>query len=785
MYLSGQEEVMIYDIDTKDPIAFVKIRPSSSHPKMTDIDGKVKLNLDQSAHFSLSHHDYKDTTVSSDYFKENKLFYMVPDAQLYEEVTIVPGINPAHRIIRNAINRRKDNDPLRNNSFTYNSFSKFHVSGEPIKEFDRDTITDSSLIRTVDFLDRQYLFLTETAATRIFSPPSYDKEIVRSYKVSGIKNPLFATLVNQMQSFSFYDNLFSILETDYINPIAPGSIRRYLYILEDTTVNTTQDTTYKIQFRPRKGKNFEGLKGYLYISTNGWAIERVISEPFEPSKVMNIKVIQEYKFTNDKKWFPHKISTEFLMGSVALGTNHALIGKSNLYVKDVEFDIPVKKRFNAIKLQVDEDALDDTVGLEKARGAVSNAKELETYRVVDSVADAENLTRYLEIFQILSTGKIPIKKLNIPLDKLVSFNQHEGFRLGAGLETNRRMSKHFNVGGYFAYGLRDQSWKWGGNLDVNLYERRDIKLSLLYLDDIFETGGVDFRKDNFDLTSSSNYRNLYLNLFDRQRKASVGLSGLITPNLKVKLIGNYRRIQVLSDYGYLPTEMNLLENNNTFNVAETGVIATWNLFEKVMMLGDRRVSLGTKFPKLTFKAMKGWDNIFEGEYDYYRFNLEIDQDFSIRGLGNLQLLSRSGMTQGNVPLMFQQVAYGSRADVVGITVPNTFETMFPAEFFSDRFTSLFVRMKFLPFKNETSWTEPQIILHSAAGYGALANRTDHHNINFSVPDKGFFESGIIVDNLFKWMFNGFGLGAFYRYGNYAFDDWKDNFVYKVSYKFNF
>lgn len=779
-----QQEITVIDIQTKETIPFVKIVPSVGQPQLTDIDGKVKLDLKEANTFKVSFFDYKDTVVTAEELRKSKIIKLVPDLQSYDEVVIRSGENPAHRIIRNAMNNRKENDPLRNNSFTYESFSRFYADGEPTEEFDIDTITDSSLLRTIKMFEEQYLFLTETAATRIFSPPSFDKEVVSSYKVSGIKDPMFATLVNQFQSFSFYDNSFDILGKDYINPIAPGSLRRYFFVLEDTLVKD-QDTTFTIRFRPSKGKNFEGLKGYLYINTNGWALERVVSEPYEGSENFNIKTIQEYKFTNDKKWFPYNISTEFSFNDVMVDNKHQLVGKSNLYIKNVEFDIPVKKRFNAIKIEVSEEAEGDTLGLEKARGTAATDKEKTTYLVWDTLARESNLDRFVEGIKILSTGKIPIKKINIPIRQIMSFNQYEGYRLGAGLETNRRLSKVFRVGGYFAYGFRDEAWKWGGDFDLTLYKRREVKLSLLYADDVFERGGVDFRKDNFDLTSESSYRDLYLNTFDRQRKASIGLSGLITPNLKVQMVGNYRRIHILNDYAFSPTGLNLEEGSNGFDIAETGVIATWNLFEKVMMLGDQRVSLGTKYPKFTFKAMKGLDNIFGGEYDYYRLNFEVEQDFSIRGFGKLSFASKSGLTQGNVPLVMQHVYHASRADNFGITVPNTFETMFPAEFFSDRFSSLFMRMTFLPFKNKTSWTEPQISIHSAAGYGAMDNRTDHLNVDFSVPDKGFFESGLILDNLLMWGFNGFGAGVFYRYGEYAFPEWKDNFVIKASLKFNF
>ncbi|PHR46931.1 MAG: hypothetical protein COA32_08370 [Fluviicola sp.] len=782
IFAQDKVEIVVLDKQTKEPVSFVKIGNKAIEPILTDIDGKATLEVDETLQYHFSFYDYKDTSILGSVLLNEKVVLLTPDSQILDEVVITPGENPAHRIVQNAMDRRKDNDPLRNNSFKYKSFSKFYLTGEVKEGVVRDTISDTSELKMFELLDEQYLFLTETASKRTFSPPSYDKEEVTSYKVSGLNNPMLATLASQLQSFSFYDNIFTIGGSDYVNPIAPGGIRRYLFVLEDTLFHD-QDTTYTISFRPRKGKNFDGLSGYLFIHTNGWALERVIASPYGDNSLGDLKIIQEYKFTNDKKWFPYELSTEIVFEGLQLGNYSNAIGRSSLYINDVEFDVPVKKGFNPVQLEVSVDAANDTVGLEEARGNKSTDKELQTYKVIDSLGEEANFERMAELLSILATGKIPIGKISIPLRRITDFNQQEGFRLGLGLETNQRFSRVFGIGGYFAYGFRDKSWKWGGDLNVTFHQKRQINLELRYRDDLFERGGVDFQKDNFDLTGQSLYRNFFINRLDRERFAGVTFSGLVTPNFKVQLVGNYRRIRFTDDYAYAPLFEDINPAVDQFDVAETGLIVTWNIREKIMMLGDRRVSMGTKFPRLTFKAMKGWDEIFEGEYEYYRLNFNIDQTFTIRGLGRINLQSTNGMTIGNVPLALQQIQYGTGKNW-NLVVPNTFETMQPAEFFSDAQSNLFFRLRFLPLKNKTDWTEPQFVLHSAAGFGTMYNRTDHLNYAFKVPEKGYYESGLIIENLLKSGLTGLGIGVFHRYGPYANPALKDNFVYKLSLTYN-
>lgn len=782
---SQKTTVQVIDSQTENPVSFAKISDGVNPPYLTDIDGKAEIEIDMSRSYSFRFFEYKDKTVKGGILLDQPIVHLSPEAQVYDEVVITPGENPAHRIIRNVMEHKEQNNPLKNNSFKYDSYSKLYVTGELKDGVQRDTITDTSMIKAMNFLDKQYIFLIETKAKRTFNPPSYDKEEIISYNVSGVKQPIFATIVNQFQSFSFYENNFKLGQQEYLNPIAPGGTRRYLFILQDTLFHPeTLDTTYIISYRPHKGKNFEGLEGYLYINTKDWAIERVIASPYdEDGGGLGVKIIQEYAYTNDKKWFPKKISTEVNF-PINLQNYANIIGRSSLYIRDVAFDVESKKGFNPVLVEVDEGALADSASLRDARGDTYSGKEDATYTVIDSVAKEANFDRFVQLFEIASTGKIPLWVLAIPIDQIVSYNQQEGWRLGLGLTTNRRLSKMFSVGGYFAYGTRDKEWKWGGDMDFMLYRKRRIQLKLHYSDDLHERGGTDLYNDNFNLINQDIFRKFFIDLWDRERYAGINLSGLIRQNMKIQLFGNYKRFSFVDNYRYLP----LFSGNGTinkFDVAEVGFVFNWNIRERVMMLENRRVSLGTKWPKLTVKAVKGISGIFESNYDYYRFNMEIAQDFKIRGAGSINLLSRSGMTIGNVPLTLSQAQQGVGTNkAFTLSVPNTFETMLASEFFSDRFTSLFFRYSFLPIKNKTSWTEPLFIIHSAAGVGSMQNRTDHKNFDFKTPSKGYYESGLIIDNLLKASFVGIGAGVFYRYGPYELPQTSDNFFYKISIRFN-
>jgi len=47
-------------------------------------------------------------------------------------------------------------------------------------------------------------------------------------------------------------------------------------------------------------------------------------------------------------------------------------------------------------------------------------------------------------------------------------------------------------------------------------------------------------------------------------------------------------------------------------------------------------------------------------------------------------------------------------------------------------------------------------------------------------DKGYFEGGLILNNILVSGFSGIGIGVFYNYGYYSSADWKSNIIPKIS-----
>ena len=50
----------------------------------------------------------------------------------------------------------------------------------------------------------------------------------------------------------------------------------------------------------------------------------------------------------------------------------------------------------------------------------------------------------------------------------------------------------------------------------------------------------------------------------------------------------------------------------------------------------------------------------------------------------------------------------------------------------------------------------------------------------SKVEKGYYESGLVINNIVRYSYLSLGAGAFYRYGPYSFEKSSDNLTIKLS-----
>ena len=780
------QSYQLLDEQSREAIPFGKVIPSKENPRLTDIDGIFQV-LDTMQSIQVRATGYYDSIVQLPLVQNGKI-YLKSKAQNVQEVVVKPGINPAERIMTQVIANRMKNHPFENDGFISKQYSKFVFDlDDASRKILEDTVvdpTDTNLFSMKQFFGKQHLFLIETASKHYFEPPYKEKEIVEAYKVSGFTDPLFSTFAQSMQSFHFYDNQVELLGEQFVNPIAFGGINRYLFILEDTTFNGA-DTTFTIFFRPRKGKDFEGLTGRLFINTNGFAIEKVSAKPYRSSSEGTyITIIQEYAFLDGKKWFPVKLSTEVQMAFVAFNVSEGktafVTGKGATYMETVQFNPPEleKVKFNNIAVQtnVGSERIKDQEW-DSLRPYALTDKEKNTYVLNDSLSKEEHLEKYLRLLKVLSTGKIPLGYLNIDATKLFAVNAFEKTRIGLGIENSDRFLPWMTANASIAYGFGDKKVKYGGFLEFHLDPSTKTNLKLFYSNDVVEVGGNVSYKTNMFYSQDAG-RMLFVNNMSYQKKAGVLFSTIVRANKHLTLELNYQQNQFANGYQF--------NQQASCSAFMSSLLFSWAIREKGVILGDVFVPKGSKFPKIQIKVEKAWNlpSLDMASMDFLRLQFNAFHVTTIPGNGRLTWNVRAAWTNVPTPLLYQQAVHASYVKR-SISIPNTFETVAVTEFYHQQQVNVFLRYIWNAQRTKAKWNEPQFGVHYAFGYGTMSNQSAH-NLSFNTMDKGFHEAGLLFNGLYVSGQSSMGFGIFTRFGAYAnTGDWKTNVYPKLSFGYVF
>jgi hypothetical protein len=147
--------------------------------------------------------------------------------------------------------------------------------------------------------------------------------------------------------------------------------------------------------------------------------------------------------------------------------------------------------------------------------------------------------------------------------------------------------------------------------------------------------------------------------------------------------------------------------------------------------------------------------------------------------GHFTWLLNGGITNGEAPAPELYSAQGTYA-VFTVFAPYTFGTMRASEFLSDRYASLFLTWDFRDLLISIGKWKPQLLLLTNVTFGTLKHPEQHLNYDFKTPDKGYYESGIVIRKLLNLQVYDIGLGVMYRYGPYGLPKVGDNFAYKIS-----
>ena len=792
--LFGQSHTLsgkITDERNRQPLAFVNVVINDGQQGViSDIDGRYSITANEpitKVKFSSIGYEPKDINLQAGQNKCNVA--LTPKTFELGEVTVEAGENPAHRIIDSLMAHRKANNPNSLESYSYHIYDKMVITVDS-SSFGQAVANDTAMqMADLHYFDsimkKSDLMVMETASEVMFMAPDRKLQHVLGTKIAGMKEATFMYMVSSMQSVSFYDETVSITGTDYVNPISRGSKTRYFFTLESVHPIGQGDSLYVISFHPMRGSSFNGLRGTMTVNSDGWALQSVKASPDVQDGLFKADIQQLYQKV-EGQWFPKQLNLNLIFPSMVVSMDDAsfpmaAIGKS--YLNDIEINPDISKRqFSDIEVKVDPDAaFRDETFWDAHRIDSLTERVKATYILVDSLTQGTDIfDRVLGLTDKLMTeSALPIGWFNLDIDHIINISSTRGVYLGLGGSTNDRLSRWFSINGSFGYWTRIKSWDYGGGMKLKLNRQRQMELAFQYShrsEPMGEFGGM-LELDNGSVFSTDNYKyTFYENIRTRRDRFDLSYSTRFAHHFKAYLNLSRSHKHYTEQFYLNPSDV---QTEGRFTVAELKLRFAYK--EKFLSTPQGIRSLGTLYPIVWVSYQHAFPNVLGGEYEYDRFKFEASKNFYTPYLGVAKVLLQAGYATETCPVMETFNILGTY-ERVGIYSPGSFSTMRLDEFFCDRFVALYLSHNFsgMLWKTNSPVFKPELSIVTNIGWGDMRRAEAYPDKNFKTMEKGYFESGIVINGLLANPMAKLGLGVFYRYGPYSLPNVWDNFAWKYS-----
>ena len=316
---------------------------------------------------------------------------------------------------------------------------------------------------------------------------------------------------------------------------------------------------------------------------------------------------------------------------------------------------------------------------------------------------------------------------------------------------------------------------------LKLYPKRELHIKAAYSSDISEPGNSRFAGYPV-LIDPSAFRHFLTYRMDKTLTQSLALS--FRPARFIHTEFGLAHLTKTPQYGYAYAENTggtgkPLALRTAFEYTEAEISFRYSHNEKFTLLRGYRVLTENGYPMLYISYAHGFNGLLNGNYTYNRFNIRLQHQLVSSFLGTSSVQLDAGFIDAALPYPLLFNGRGTKFGGLPLLVPNYFQTMDLYAFTTDRFVSLLLSHNFgnLLF-NGKNFKPEWVIVHNLL-FGSLKNPSAHTGIETLAPTKGYFEAGLLLNNLLRYNYVnvariGFGGGLFYRYGTYSKLNFTDN-----------
>lgn len=711
------------------------------------------------------------------------------------------------KLVTNII-RIQNNNNLKATDFSYSFYEKSIISAHPDSISARiDTIfknkkktkfiIDSSSYKFKKIITKQHVYQTEKVST-ISIVKGKKKENIIGLKMAGLKQPVYELLGQEFMPFDLSKKQLKILQFTFQNPFTTEGSLKYKFEITDTII-TEKGKEIVLQFESKKNIFKNKIQGSVTVNLKTFSITK---SNFYINSIINVKTETVFGwFNNGKSWFPvsqsllvtkgkGKHNIDFLGESIQFENMTNASSRKYDYSNDLfvkinrnysDYDFTEKPKKQHYQIQIDKSATKtNTAFFNIIANDSIDKRSQHTYQTLDSLVTATKIEKKIYFGKKLINGQIPFGFIDVRARDIFKFNNYEGFRLGLGLSTNDRLSPYFKLFGYGAYGTKDGVFKSQLGSSFRLSKNTDTWVSGSFTDDITEFADLTLLADNkrFKLLDP---RPFNISTFYNHQSYELTFESKFISKIETFFKINRSRINPLFAYTFVKPN----EAYKVYNLTLASLSFEWSPNSKFLKAPQEILEVEKGFPKVILQVSHAIPNVLSDNIEFTKIDARIYQEKKHLSGQKTTFLLQGGISLGNTPLSHLYSVAPNNLDreaiLSRITFANktSFETMYFNEFYSDRY-SLFQLKHYFNKLQISKSIKPTLILGSKVAFGDFSHPENHQGIAFKTMNRGFYESGLELQNIFK----GFGLSTYYRYGPYQLEKFDRNIAIKLSFTLN-
>jgi hypothetical protein len=750
--LSAQTRMVtgsVLDAATGEPLSFASLHvENSKRGTTTDKHGRFTLSVDaDNVKLHVTYLGYlsamKDVAL-----KNNAAEVTIKLTQSHialAPVTVTPGDNPALRIVKLAIERKKKLKE-RIENYSLSSHSKLIVRVSNLKGAQLNNIRDSA-----------FSAIMETQTDAYWAKPNRYKEIVKARKQSAFIPAQSNIMISQFFIIDFSSDALNMSDrAPIVGPISDAGLRNYDYTLRGTT-RLDSELIYMIDIKPLD-ENDPLLQGTIYIADGSYALMMVdlsMNDAALPTFFKGLHFKQNFHLVDQEYWMPADVIVDAEAEISVLIVSLKLKIEGFSVLQDYAVNQAVNEEvFDRTRIKVLKEAdKRDSVYWAANQKIPNTAEELLDYKRSDSVkARMDSVKNQYGIGNII-TGKTfsaGESFINVPgIISVYRFNRVEGHAVYLPFSWRRFLGRRSGVSVDAGYGFDDKRWKYDADV-------RAFSLRAGVFDRLSNIRAVSNDWDAFTTTVSNifwkyDYKDYYYDKgwrlgFDEDLLLLFPTEAFIRQN-------SYANAVKTSDWSLTRQDWEARENPpiNEGKITSVGFSASFDDRDFIDNAGElRRFGSRTHIPTLVVEH--GIADLTAEKFSFTKVTASLRGQFDLGRVGSTAYRLMGSLTAGKLPTQSVNYLMGS---VENITAPWNFRTLAAREYGGDRIATLFVEHDFgdqlfrwlhIPLLNSSGWG---LVAFGAAGWTTMSAETRALQTVPTLEAKTpMYEVGLGIDKIF-------------------------------------